>query len=124
MRNLMMAVLVVLCLSWGGEGEAFTGNDLLEYCSAKVDRRPYLNGVCDGYIYGTHDTLMDMFTSFPKETILHYCPPKEVTTGQIAKVVMKYLEKHPEQLHEKADFLIHKAVQKAFPCPEKQAVEK
>ena len=45
------------------------------------------------------------------------CLPKGgVTNGQAARVVLRYLRDHPEQLHEKASFLAVLALRDAFPC--------
>jgi hypothetical protein len=46
------------------------------------------------------------------------CLPKEKpqTVGQLARIVVKYLEDNPKQLHEPAASLATVALSKAFPC--------
>jgi hypothetical protein len=47
------------------------------------------------------------------------CPDEAVTTGQTLRVVVKYLEDHPEELHLDNAVLVEKALAKAFPCVKK-----
>jgi hypothetical protein len=64
----------------------------------------YVNGVIDGYMIG-----VDPAKSF-------ICLPKNVTRGQFALIVAKYLDDHPEMLQNDPEYLIVDAVAKAFPC--------
>jgi hypothetical protein len=45
-----------------------------------------------------------------------YCVPNGVTLGQMVKVVVNYLEKHPENLHLNAEDEILSAIRSAWPC--------
>ena len=40
--------------------------------------------------------------------------PEGVTVGQLCDVVGKYLEDHPEELHERAQYLVARALRLAF----------
>lgn len=44
------------------------------------------------------------------------CAPKFVTSRQNVSIVLKYLDKNPEEWHEPAVSLIHSALIEAFPC--------
>jgi hypothetical protein len=44
------------------------------------------------------------------------CLPQGVTTGQALKVLVKYMDDHPEQLHEKTAWVAAKALHEAWPC--------
>jgi hypothetical protein len=44
------------------------------------------------------------------------CYPQQATSGQIARVIVKYLNDHPEKLHEDYRVLSVEALQKAWPC--------
>lgn len=44
------------------------------------------------------------------------CVPPEVQLGQEVKVVVKYLNDHPEKLHTNAVPLVQGALEIAFPC--------
>lgn len=46
-----------------------------------------------------------------------FCPPDGVTIDQTRKVVIKYIEDRPEQLHSPFLFLAIDALRKAWPCP-------
>jgi hypothetical protein len=44
------------------------------------------------------------------------CTDGDVTMGQQIRVVVKYLEDHPEELNKLSAVLIEKSLSKAFPC--------
>jgi Rap1a immunity proteins len=43
-------------------------------------------------------------------------PPKGVTVGQMERVVLLYLQNHPEELQKDDFVLVHQALRKAFPA--------
>ena len=45
-----------------------------------------------------------------------FCLPKDATTGQGLKVLVKYIDDHPEELHERTALLATRAFVKAWPC--------
>lgn len=63
----------------------------------------YISGVADGYNIGS---------------IKDYkvCLPKGVTLGEMALVVNKYFNEHPDYLHNPPEYLIIQALYDAFPC--------
>jgi hypothetical protein len=50
-----------------------------------------------------------------------FCPSDTITYGQEQKIVLKYLNDHPEKLHLPSTFLVREAFRGAFPCPTKKA---
>lgn len=64
---------------------------------------------CIGYINGFFDN--DSLTKEKK-----YCLPDEIETYQIAKVYSKYLEDHPEKLHQNTNITFSEALITYFPC--------
>jgi hypothetical protein len=53
------------------------------------------------------------------EAALHealFCIPQEVTNGQAVRVVVAYIDKHPEHLHESFNLLAILALGEAWPC--------
>jgi len=50
----------------------------------------------------------------------HLCIPDNVTLGQTAKIVSKFLEENPEHLHQPAQSLVYAALYIAFPCEDGQ----
>ena len=60
----------------------------------------YVEGVLDGWILAGG----------------HLCKPEEVSNGEQAAVVAKYLDDHPEELHLHEGILVINAVTHAWPC--------
>ncbi len=87
--------------------QAITGEKLLEMCDAGRE-------FCDGYVWSVVDNVV---TS--NETSKFFCIPKGVSSVQTKKVVIKYMEKNPENLHWTATALVHNALLEAFRCPSK-----
>jgi len=72
-------------------------------------------GECAGYLKGFIEG-WDL-NGFASDGI-RLCFPAGVTTGQLAKIVNKYLNDHPEELHlDAANLLIHILSDKDFSCP-------
>jgi hypothetical protein len=94
-----------------------SGNFLLPVCqryllnSADVTTQEAgLQGYCAGVLTG----LWAASALFARDTI---CIPPTVTNGQMARVVVAWLEAHPQDLHEKFHRLALVAMAKAWPCP-------
>ena len=103
---------LVMTASMGAQGKSFyTGKWLLEKCDEKYGHRL---DACLGYITGVHDTVATLahWEGFAE----YMCTPKGVTSGQFRLVVMKHLNKHPEELHLNAGGLVLNALSEAFPC--------
>jgi hypothetical protein len=100
------------------QSEPTTGSGLLGSCQISVrssDDRSYnensfeawRDGFCIGLVTGVSSTSP------------HVCPAEGVTTGQEKRVVLKYLQDHPEELHLDDALLVERALTKAFPCQKK-----
>ena len=64
-------------------------------------------GVClDGLFYGS--------TRLPSH--MSVCPPQNVTTGHTVRVVIAYIERRPERMHEDFRGLALEAIHEAWPC--------
>ena len=44
------------------------------------------------------------------------CRPEGVTSGQEIKIAKKWLNEHPEELHNRFDFLYFILIRETFPC--------
>ena len=64
----------------------------------------YRVGICNGLVEGVGDVSPRV------------CRDSSVTYGQQLRVVVKYLQDHPEELHLRNTALVEKALAKAFPC--------
>ena len=102
----------MLLLSAQSQAGFLSGNELLQYCESN-ENGP-LN-TCYGYIAGANDYQQAMagwgYLDKP-----YYCASEGVATGQLVKVVTKYLNEHPENLHLVAGSLVANAMYYAFPC--------
>jgi hypothetical protein len=122
-RLFKIALVMVLCTFWSSSPAKETGNDILEACTEamKSGNEPqdhWKSGFCWGYINGL--TAMEDFAQFlikqDKFASFPFCFQREMTYGQMVRVVVSYLEEHPETLHRPAAFLVLEAFTEAFPC--------
>jgi hypothetical protein len=61
----------------------------------------YVSGFVSGYLLGRNGDL---------------CLPEDVTTGQLVRVFLKYLNDHPADLHLRASVLLRRALAGSYPC--------
>ena len=98
--------LAVMLLSAQSQAGFFNGSMLLKRCEYNA---------CTHYIMGISDyqeTLLGW--SYLDEP--HFCTPDSGSADQLVKVVTKYLNEHPEDLHLHAGSLVANALHEAFPC--------
>ena len=79
----------------------------------------YEFGLCTGFIEGVVDDESSNFAiqRTAKQKVQHNeCVPDGVTVAQLAKIVVKYADDHPESLNQPAAWFVHMALKKAFPC--------
>ncbi len=68
---------------------------------------------CISYVDGVVDT--DAIW-YQREGRLLYCLPEDFTQSQLLRVIVRYLENNPAQLHYPAAALVHLALREGFPC--------
>lgn len=100
------------------------GNELLKQCGtvvafldgAKVDiSKDGLVQFCFGFMQGITQTNL-VYQKVLNDSA-HFClPDGGVTNGQAARIVVKYLRDHPEDLHRNEFVLAFWAFKEAFPC--------
>jgi hypothetical protein len=127
----MKNVLWVVTLGWmiGYAVPGFTqatGSDLLKQCAQAIKG---MDGVTDQnpVTYGDAGRCMGLIDGFAGAAAFYegrpgapgaICFPAEgATIGQSVRIVDKYLQSHPEQLHESSTVLIFGAFLEAYPCP-------
>lgn len=119
MRDLLIRTLVGLVLVTEASiasGEFYSGNKLLSMLQHSVRSssgggRLSNDEIVDashanGYVAGVFDVYSGT----------KICAPSEVTVGQAAAIVHKFLLERPESLHFSADSLAVAALSRAFPC--------
>ena len=92
------------------EAKMGTGNLLLAGCQSDTIEQMY----CIGYVDGVVGTLVIAAAAHKVPRLV--CVPDGVTTGQTVKVVERFLEAHPEELHKDARFLVFWALIDTWPC--------
>jgi hypothetical protein len=102
--SMVRAFLVALVLLGATSSAMADGIDDLAGCKAATERDA---GFCMGIVEG-------LMWSLPGWGVV--CLPKGVTTGQGLKVLVKYMEDHPEELHDRTAELAFRAFVKAWPC--------
>lgn len=101
---------------------ALDGNGLLSSCQTTIkysdgDKNisPFDVGQCTGIVEGVEGTILVLNESVTSN--MKTCSPADGTTNiQKARVVVKYLQEHPDQLHLPASMLTVIAYMGAFPC--------
>ena len=71
-------------------------------------------GFCQGHIIGISSYNEYLNAVDAKRRV--FCVPGSVTLNQNIRVVMKYLNEHPERLHFPDTLLIIEAFRESFPC--------
>jgi hypothetical protein len=117
-----IAALVGMLASGGAMAE--DGNQLLQQCQSAVRgldniSKPSDQGVdighCFGMVNGIKATMMYHYPMLPQAYKTCF-PDGGVSDAQGTRVVTKYLQDNPAQLHEEATFLTILAFMKAYPC--------
>jgi hypothetical protein len=109
MKRLICLCVAVIVLGAVPAG-AMTGNELRNDAHKGGESFSFIHGFIEGTISGFGLCALASTNKNP------FCFPKGVTQGQTINVVLKYLDDHPEELHEPASILILKAVKTAWPC--------
>ena len=119
MGNRYLWCLLLMAVSCAGY--AYSGNDVVNDCPIALESEKastpqnLLNGVhCGGYVAGLNDMAVWFMQVFK---IQAYCiPATGLEIGQTIRVYLKWLNDHPEALHEPARSLFMNAMHDAFPC--------
>ena len=126
----VLAMIVVAVVLWttpvvAQDATSRTGAELLERCGESPSRpqtssgaqmdypmASYNFGWCMGLVQATVD-----WNELPDVSLSRrVCPPPTSTLGQWVRVVHRYLQDHPERLHEPDVLLAMMALRETFPC--------
>lgn len=92
------------------ETHFYAGSQLLSLCEPS---NTYETNACNTWLMGLNDTLSTMKSWGYYDSV---CTPLDVYAGQLRKVIIKYFNEHPEELHLAASGLAINALYDAFPC--------
>ena len=107
-----VGLAVMLLLSAQSQAAFLTGSDLLQRCESASDTA---YNACVGYIMGIVD-YQDTLVAWSNLDKPFFCAPGSATAGQLVKVVTKWLNEHPEELHLAASSRTANSLSRAFPC--------
>jgi hypothetical protein len=116
--NVIVIGLISLLIGVRANAEEIRGdgNELLQYCTESSPGDPVgtaKSAWCVGYLLGIDD-MRRFSTSLPNRPT--DCRPEGVTMVQVKRIVVDYLQEHPEELHYSSVVLVHNALKHAFPC--------
>jgi hypothetical protein len=96
------------------ERSVWTGNNLINACrestTGSTKTSAFEQGICLGAVFG-------LMGARPMKPELSFCPPPSASVAQGTRVLVKYMDANPEQLHKTLNVLIVNALQEAWPCP-------
>jgi hypothetical protein len=105
----------------------FTGEEMLGYCKEGGNEpvKDFDKGLCAGFIDGfaAGHFSAETFHAFHHreekidEVYGRLCIPDNINRGQLARVLVQYLEQHGDKLKLPAGLLLDDALREAFPCP-------
>jgi Rap1a immunity proteins len=123
--RLIVGSLLLLGVLLPAAAQTADGHNLLQACtlalraptvSQELSKADFMKA---GYCVGLLDGLGGMnqvWQEYTQDTSRFFCSPPGSRRDQIVRVVVRYLENHPEQLHEHEIILAGWALSKAFPC--------
>ena len=133
MKSFLIIIYSILILTFSLDVNArkgfpyVSGNTLLKACErtqGTQNEDPWADGFCEGFIIGVYDTIEELIDTNLLPSGTHnvsgyYCLQRQLPNDQIIRVVKKYLEDNPADLHYRATILIDLALREAFgpnPC--------
>ena len=132
MKRLAFVVVVIAInllptRSHAQQPQVTTGLDLLNKCQPAVDMASkdltHFEGLeaasCMGYILGMKDMLTMWHIhsrGFGEEGQIQMCVPNEATVAELVRVVVKFLNDNPTELHEQEAAVVVSAFVSAYPC--------
>jgi Rap1a immunity proteins len=107
LRGIVLFAALMLSCESVAEG-LFSANEVMPGCRPLVtnsQRKSWDTPFCAGLISALAHMHVDS------------CLPREVTQGQIARVVVQYIDNRPARMHEDFRDLALEAMKAAWPCP-------
>lgn len=101
-----LTACAALFCSLAAQAEFKDGNKLLADMTGNHSNQMYAMG----YVSGVADTLMG----------IAFCPPGNVTVGQITDMTKQYLESYPAIRSNSADTIVARILSNAWPCAKKE----
>jgi Rap1a immunity proteins len=119
----------IVCTQEKLEYPSTSGNAYLRECSViEKDLKDLTQAdmkyvfACLGYTEGVMDGAMAEAavvlgpTDNSQNQLAPFCVPSEADNGQLVRITLKYIRKHPEEAHKPGFVQIIRALREAFPC--------
>jgi hypothetical protein len=105
-----MTIAAMSVINPANAGYYMSANKLLSLCASDsvADQN-----VCVGFVLGVTDAaqMLDSETNMKR-----YCLSKNVTSSQLEKTAVTYMNNNPQQLDKPASYNVLVSLRKAFPC--------
>lgn len=126
MKRLILGLMLILWCAAPAQA-TMTGNELLGHCNLVLKQSDESGKItpeesvsifyCVGYLSGFIDSIQ-ISTAIQNPKKPFFCaPPNGVENDQLARITVKWLKNHPENLHKTARVEVLFALTDAFPCP-------
>jgi hypothetical protein len=122
---LLVALFLLPVAAFGQTHDDHTGTSLLRECKAATSPgttdsvNNLETGLCIGLVRGVMGTMqmwkVERYT-VKEQMDMHGCIPHQVEESEAIRVVLKYLNDHPDRLHLDDTILIHTALLDEYPC--------
>ena len=117
LRLAILTLLIGLAGSASGQ-EVKRADELLWNCNgtASSEAEALLGkAICDGYVDGFIDSYR-VSTTYYGQPDAFCLPATGISIDQAIRVIVRYLEEHPNELHQSARSSVFLALRTAFPC--------
>ena len=115
-----LAILAVMVMQSPAEADKADHNanyflpGCRDFANKEFGKAPFLAGECVGVLEGLSLLARDLTPGFE---IISSCVPENATLGQMATVVLRWLDQHPARWHEDFRSLALLSLHDAWPCP-------
>jgi len=119
------AAMLVPCVAKAElSSEYLDGNYLIDSCKIAFEKNQSVSkpldywdaGFCTGLMRGALDSFKMLGDKLESDNALRTCIPESVNIPQAGRVVLKYLNDNPSQLHIDAFAITARALHVAYPC--------
>lgn len=112
MKKSILILTTLMVMSPVQAGYFYDGNQLLELCESREGSPDA--AACSGYIAGVFDMIDGYQGTLDVKSYI--CVPVSVKVSQLKRIVVKFLNANPKQLHLSARGEVWDALHEAFPC--------
>lgn len=106
----VIAIMVGAFIQPAAAGYYMSSNKLLSLCKSDLVAD---QNVCVGYVLGIADAAQTLDV---EASMRRFCLPKNVTSNQLEKTAVKYMDDNPQQLDKPASYNLLVSLRTAFPC--------